>query len=272
MNEIFKKLCFLILKEDNMKRFVLTLAVLIFITGIVSTAEGHMLWLNASNCSPQIGEDVMIEIGFGHKYPNIETVKEENIERIFVRGPEGRELPVERVSPAKYRFSPKAEGQYEVIAKLKQGFVSTTPDGRKLGNKKTLNGVVSCFHFTMNAKTLISVGSKGKGASHRSDLPLEIIPTGNMNKLKIGDQLLLKVMYQGKPLKGAKFNATDEKTALQQEGKWVQESESDADGMVRVKLISKGLWLFTASHELPYTDQSECDKSSYRTTLTFGLK
>jgi uncharacterized GH25 family protein len=79
-------------------------------------------------------------------------------------------------------------------------------------------------------------------------------------------------MYQGKPLKGAKFNATDEKTSLQQEGKWVQESESDTDGMVRVKLISKGPWLFTASHELPYTDQSECDKSSYRTTLTFGLE
>jgi uncharacterized GH25 family protein len=124
----------------------------------------------------------------------------------------------------------------------------------------------------MNAKALINVGSKGKGSSQPGDLPLEIIPTGNMNKLKVGDELLLKVMYQGKPLKGAKFNATDEKTSLQQEGKWVQESESDADGMVRVKLISKGPWLFTASHELPYTDQSECDKSSYRTTLTFGLE
>ena len=45
-----------------------------------------------------------------------------------------------------------------------------------------------------------------------------------MKKLKTGDELLLKVMYQGKPLKGAKFTATDEKTALKDEGKWLQES------------------------------------------------
>lgn len=255
-----------------MKRVVLMLAMLIFITGIVSMAEGHMLWLNASNYSPKIGESVSIEIGFGHKYPQIETVKEENIERIFVRDPNGHETPLERVTPAKYRFFPRAEGRHEVIAQLKQGFVSTTPDGRKLGNKKTLNSVVSCLHFTMNAKALINVGSKGKGSSHQSDLLFEIIPAGNINKLKVGDELLLKVMYQGRPLKGAKFNATDEKTALQQEGKWVTESESDAEGMVRVKLISKGSWLFTATHEIPYTDSSECDKSSYRTTLTVGLK
>jgi uncharacterized GH25 family protein len=260
------------MKEDNMKKATLMLAILVFITGIVSTAQAHLLWLNASDYSPQIGEKVTIEIGFGHKYPNIETVKEENIERVFIRDPKGQEFPIEKVSPAKYTFSPKAEGQYEVIVKLKQGFVSNTPDGRKLGNKKTLDSVVSCLQFNMNAKALINAGSKGKGSAHQGDLPLEIIPTGNMNKLKIGDQLLLKVMYQGKPLKGAKFSATDEKTALQQDGKWVQESESDADGMVRVKLISKGPWLFTAAHEIPYTDSTECDKSMYRTTLTIGVK
>ncbi|MGB9590919.1 MAG: DUF4198 domain-containing protein [Candidatus Kryptoniota bacterium] len=255
-----------------MKKSVLMIALMIFITGIVSTAQGHMLWLNASDYSPKIGEKVTIEIGFGHKYPNIETVKEENIERIFIRDPEGQEFPIEKVAPAKYTFSPKAEGQYEVIVKLKQGFVSNTPDGRKLGNKKTLKDVASCLQFNMNAKALINAGSKGKGSNQQSDLPLEIIPTGNINKLKIGDQLLLKVMYQGKPLKGAKISATDEKSALQQEGKWVQESESDAEGMVRVKLISKGPWLFTAAHEIPYADSSECDKSLYRTTLTIRLK
>jgi len=255
-----------------MKKTWIILLAAISLISMVSVAQGHMFWLDASNYSPKIGEDVTIEIGFGHKYPHHEMVKEENIDRIFVRDPEGRELALEKVAPAKYRFSPKAEGQYEVIAKLKQGFVSNTPDGRKLGNKKTLTGVISCQHFTMNAKALIKAGSKGKGSSHQSSLPLEIIPPDNINKLKVGDELLLKIMYQGKPLKRAKFNATDEKTALRQEGKWVQESESDADGMVRVKLISKGPWLFTASHELPYTDQSECDKSSYRTTLTFGLE
>jgi uncharacterized GH25 family protein len=254
-----------------MKRIVLLSAVLIFVTGIVSTAEGHMLWLSADKYSPKIGESVTIEIGFGHKYPHIETVKEENMERIFALGPDGREIPLKKTAPAKYTFTPQDKGQYEVIVSLKQGFVSTTPDGRKRGNKKTLNNVVSCLHFTMNAKALINAGSSSRIASHHSSLPIEIVPVGNTRRLKIGDELLLKVIYNGKPLKGAKFNATDERTALKQEGKWIQESDSDDKGIVRVKLISKGPWLFTASREIPYAVSSECDKSIYRTTLTIGL-
>ncbi len=124
----------------------------------------------------------------------------------------------------------------------------------------------------MNAKTLIKVGSKGGSPSQQSDLPLEIILPKNINKLKVGDELLLKVIYQGKPVGGAKIKATDENTALQQEGKWVLESESDAQGMVRMKITSKGPWLINANYEVPFTDQSECDKDSYRLSLTFGLK
>ena len=278
--------------HKTMNKTWITLLVTICVIGIVSTAQGHMLWLNASNYSPRIGENVTIEIGFGHKYPQTETFKEENVERIFVRDPKGQELPIEKVSPAKYTFSPKTEGLYEVILKLKQGFVSNTTDGRKMGNKKTLTSVVSCFQFTMNAKTLIKVGSKGSSQgsgqgssqgssqassqgsspSQQSDLPLEIILPENINKLKVGDELLLKVMYQGKPLSGAKISATDKNTALQDPGKWVQESESDEKGIARIKLSSKGPWLIKASHELPFADKSECDKSTYSITLTLGLE
>ena len=142
----------------------------------------------------------------------------------------------------------------------------------ELGNKKTLNNAVSCINFTMNAKALIKVGSKGSSNSHQSSLQIEISLPENFKKFQVGDELKLKVLYQDKPLSGAKFSATDENTSQQRAGKWVQESEIDANGIVRVKLISKGRWLFTASHEIPYTDLSECDKSLYRTTLIFNVE
>jgi uncharacterized GH25 family protein len=274
-------------EEPMSKKWVILLAV-ICVTGMVSVSQGHMLWLDASNYSPKAGENVTIEIGFGHKYPHTGAFKEENVERIFIRDPKGQELPIERVAPAKYTFSPKTDGQYEVIVKLKQGFVSNTTDGRKMGNKKTLPNAVSCFQFTMNAETLIKVGSKGSSQgsvqggsqastqgsspSQQSDLPLEIVLPESINKLKAGDELLLKVMYQGKPLGGAKISATDKDAALKDPGKWVQESESDEKGIARIKLSSKGPWLIKASHELPYTDKSECDKSTYTITLTLGIE
>ncbi|MEW6378575.1 MAG: DUF4198 domain-containing protein [bacterium] len=260
------------MKKTIVKKTGMILLAVICMVGMVSAAQGHMLWLNASNYTPKAGENVTIDIGFGHKYPHTEAVKEENIERIFIRDPKGQELPIEKAAPAKYAFSPKTEGLYEVVIKMKQGFVSNTPDGRKMGNKKSLPNAVSCFQFTMNAKVLINVGAKASSPSPVSDLPLEMVLPENIGRLKVGDELALKVVYQGKPLAGAKVSATDKNTAQQQEGKWVQESESDDQGMVRMKLTSQGPWLITATHEIPFPDQSECDKSTYRITLTLGLE
>ena len=256
-----------------MKKTWIILLMTLAIIGLVSvSAQGHMLWLSASNYSPRVGEKITIDIGFGHKYPHTEEVSEESIEKIFIRDPKGQELPIEKVASAKYAFSPNTEGLYEVIIKMKSGFVSDTPTSRKMGSKKTLPDAISCFQFTMNAKALINVGAKVSAPSKSGDLPLEIALPENFGKLKVGDELLLKVIYQGKPLSGAKVSATDKETALQHEGKWVQEVKSDAQGMVRIKLSSKGPWLITATHEVPFADKTECDKSTYRITLTLGLE
>ena len=255
-----------------MKKTWMILLTIFFIICIGSIAQAHMLWLNVSNSFPKSGETITIEIGWGHKFPVHEMVNEQNIESIFVRDLTGLKLPVEKIGPAKYNFTPKSDGEYEVIAELKQGFVSNTPDGRKPGNKKTLNNAVSCIHFMMNAKALIKVGLKDSFTPHKSGLPIEIFLPENFKRFKVGDELVLKVLCQGTPLSGVKFSATDENTAQQQQGKWVQESKSDANGIVRIKLVSKGHWLFTVSHEMPYKDLSECDKSLYRTTLTFHVE
>lgn len=260
-----------------MKKLIIFFTIITFIglgsiIGIVPIAQGHMLWLDADNYFPRIGENVTIAIGFGHKYPHIEPIREESIEAIFIRDPKGLESPIERISSGKYRFSAKVEGRYEIVVKFSPVFVSNTTEGRKRGNKTTLVHVVSCSHYTMHAKALINVGSKGGNPSQQSDLPLEFLLPENINRLKVGDDLVLKVMYQGKPGGGAKIVATDEKTALEQEGKWVMESETDAKGIVRIKMISKGPWLINASYEVPFTDKSECDTSTYRMTLTLGLE
>jgi len=255
-----------------MKKAGIILFITILMAGTVSMAHGHMLWINADNQSPNIGENVTIEIGFGHTYPHIETVKEDNIERVYALDPEGRELPLEKVSPAKFRFIPQSEGQYEIIAKLKKGFVSVTPDGRKLGNKKTLNNVVSCLQFNMSAKTMIRVGSKGKRSSHPGEVPLEIVLIDDIGSLKTGKELSLRVYFNGKPIKGVNLQAVDADTAQQKEDTWAQEATSDANGTVRIKPAAKGQWLFAAGYETPYQDLEECDKHMYRATLTLSVR
>ena len=255
----------------NSKIWIILFVTLSIIT-IGAIAQGHMLWLDADNYCPKVGENVTIDIGFGHKYPHIEPIREGSIEEIFVRAPKGMKTAIERVSSGKYKFSANAEGRHEVIIKFRSVFVSNTTEGRKRGNRKTLANVVSCSHYTMHAKAVINVSSKSNNFSQPNDLPLEFIIPENMNQLKVGDNLVLKVMYQGEPVEGAKILAVDEKTALEHEGKWVKESETDEKGIVRLKMTSSGPWLVNASYVQPFGDKSECDTSTNRMTLTFSLK
>ena len=259
------------MNKKHMKSLIIFfLALAVFGTG--SIAQGHMLWLDADNFCPSIGENVTIAIGFGHKYPHLEPIREKSIEAIFIRDPKGKESPIEKISSGKYRFSANLEGRHEIVVKFNPISVSNTTEGRKVGNRKTLTNVVSCSHYTMHAKAVINVGAKDGTPSRQSDLPLEILLPENMNKLKVGDDLALTVLYQGKPVSGAKILATDEKTALEHEGKWVMESETDTKGVVSIKMTSPGPWLINASYAVPFTDKSECDTSTYRMTLTLGLE
>lgn len=246
--------------------------IFLLISGSVSLAQAHMVWLNASNHFPKTGETVTITIGWGHRYPGDEKIKESSIDTIFVCGPEGAQLPLNKDSAASYAFTPKTAGTYIVIVKLKRIFFSTTTDGRKMGNKKNLENVVSCVHYGMQAETFITAGSAVKCASIKEHLSLALVPQDNLQSVKVGGMLNIRLDFQGKPLKGVTFKAVDESTAQQEEDKWVHESASDSLGVVVVTLVSKGPWLFLATHEAPYTDASLCDKESYRTTATFMLK
>jgi uncharacterized GH25 family protein len=259
-------------REGRMKKELISLFSALIFVGITSAAQGHMLWLNLDNEAPQIGKNTTVEIGFGHKYPSTEGVKEENIEKVFALDPKGRELPLERIAPGKFGFVPKSGGEYGIIAKMKKGFLCTTPDGRKLGSKKEIKDAVSCMQFAMNAKTMVRVGSKVKRSSHPSDLPLEIIPLEDIGKLKVGKELSLKLLFNGKPVQGVKLKAVDADSAKQKEDAWTQETVSDEKGIARIKLASRGQWLFAANHETPYPDPQECDKCSYRATLTLIVK
>ena len=156
-----------------MRRFIL---LLIFFTLMTISAQAHMLWLNVSNYYPDVGDIVWVEIGWGHKYPRDEVIGEGWLEQVYAINPKGEKVFLEKIFPSFYRFVPKLRGAYLIVAKLKPGFVSITTEGHKLGNKKQLKNVVSCFKYIMNAKALIEVGGKSNGFSCITGEPLEIIP------------------------------------------------------------------------------------------------
>jgi uncharacterized GH25 family protein len=272
--------------EKNMTKRAFVVALCFMLTAIPYAAYAHMLWLNASNYAPKAGEPVSIEVGFGHQYPRDEVVKEGRLERVYAVDSSGKELAVEPLSVSDYKFMPPSEGAFEIIAVMKPGFVTKTTDGRKMVSKKECDNAVDCFAYRMVATALISVGSPGAGFAGAGKTALEVIALKNPVGLKVGDEIPVKVTFEGKPVKGVKVQAANsEKTpeatheaAHGQAGQthamhqhWAQEVETNGDGVSVIKVTAGGPWMFTVNHEVPYEDQSECDRYSYRTSLTVGF-
>ena len=254
-----------------MKRLIFIITIGVMLTGIASFAQAHILWLNANNYAPKAEETIWLEIGFGHTYPRDELMKKGRLERVYAVGPDGRETVVEKIFPAFYKFTPKAEGTYMIVAVLKPGFVSKTTDGRKLGNKKNLKDVVSCFAFRMTALAAITVGAKNDFPCPKTDKILEIRTLKNPADLQRGDILPLRISFQGKPLAKTMLKAFCRDCATDKKHSWAQESESNSQGIVNIKLTSRGPWMFTTTHEVPYPHKDECDNYLYRTSLNIGF-
>jgi uncharacterized GH25 family protein len=254
-----------------MKKMMMFMASVIIATFAASHVSAHMLWLNANKYAPKTGETVYIEIGFGHQYPREELVKPGRMEAVYAIAPDGEKIDLEKVFPSFYKFTPKSKGTYLIMGAFKSGFVSKTTDGRIMGNKKTLENVVSCFAFRMTASALINCGGSGGDTEIQSDEDLQIVAMKNPEDLKPGDSLPVKVLFKNEPLADAEIKATCQLCETGKDSHWVHETKSDSKGMANIRLSTGGPWVFFVSHKIPYSDPEICDDQSYRTSLTLGL-
>jgi nickel transport protein len=234
-------------------------------------AQAHIFWLLADQAVPEVGKAVQVEIGFGHKFPKDEEIKAERLQFIKVFGPDGKEINLKKVSTTQYEFVPPAVGSYVVSAQMVPGFVTRTPQGMKMQSKKGIPDANLCFRFDFATKTLVNSGNNPKGFDQSVKSSLEVIPLQNPASLKAGEELPVRVFFQGKPLADAGIKATNDSWNDPKEP-FALKAKTDAKGEYRLKLDKPGRWLVIASHKTPYHDQSECDDNMYQGSLTFEVK
>jgi uncharacterized GH25 family protein len=235
------------------------------------TSQAHMFWLLTDKDAPKVNEPVQVEIGFGHKFPQVEQLKEERLDTVKVLGADGRELPLKKISTTRYEFVPPAAGVYLISAQLVPGFVTRTPQGMKMQNKKGIADANFCFHFDMAAKTFVNVGGQKRGFGQSARSTLEIVPLKDPRTLKAGASLPVQVKFQGKALAGAEVKFTHDHWPDPQKP-FVIVGKTDAQGKIQVKLDKPGRWLLMAGHKTPYAPQEECDENFYAASLTFTVR
>lgn len=253
-----------------MKKTIIT-AIALLVLALPVSSPAHLFWLLPEPAVSQSGQPVQVEIGFGHKFPRDEELKAERLQFFKVLGPDGKEVPMKELSAVRFEFTPVQAGTYLVVAAIKPGFVSRTPEGMKMANKKEAPNATNCFRFDFAAKTLVNVGPGPTGFDRLAQTSLEIVPLKSPASLKVGEELPVQVLFQGKPLPEVEVKATHDQWQDPKE-MFAIKGKTDAQGKYALKIDQPGQWLLVVNHKTPYPDPAEADDNFYLGSLTFRAK
>ena len=103
-------------------------------------------------------------------------------------------------------------------------------------------------------------------------LKVEIIPMQNPAKLRTGDFLDLKVLFDGKPAKY--FNVYATYSGFSTDDDFAYATGTNAKGMTRIRLLHHGPWLVKADIKMPAPAElkDKCMQVHYTATLTFEVE
>lgn len=268
------------MKTEKEKRRWLQGCILIISLLIFGTqASAHNLWLGLDHYDQRKGDTAKVFLYMGHSLPFSDLGRPEKMKDFFYIGPTGKkkDFELKKYDPESFfnevgvDLNMRKEGTYLAVAAMEPVFVSMTPEGRKRKSKKELPDAISCRHVEFFAKAIFYAGKPG-GSAYKTVLEntLEMIPQKDPCLLKSGDYLPVKVMFKGKPLAGEVVYATYVGFSTREEYPFT--ARTDADGIVKIRIIHPGIWWVKIPLKKIREDKSECDVDQYATILTFEVK
>ncbi|CAN5308651.1 hypothetical protein BH11PSE2_BH11PSE2_08840 [soil metagenome] len=124
--------------------------------------------------------------------------------------------------------------------------------------------------YSRRAKALVQVGPIDiKAQSHVTKavgLSLEILPEKSPYALAPGEDLPVRILFEGKPLAGALVKLTN----LDFDARPIATHISDADGRTRFTVPRSGSWLLNVIWTKPITGNPDADFETTFSSLTFG--
>lgn len=276
------------MRGRNKIKVVVAITSVLIASGVV---VAHDLWLVPARFSIAPGATVAVAMNTGDTFPLSEgAVKGERIERAALVTADGS-MPLttfrtEGKSTVADVTAPRKAGGAIVEVVLKP--VATKQPRASFDEfvkHEGLDAVAAMLAraperraeerrtYAKYAKTLLRIGSgQGVETLYRKSLGhrLEIIAEADPYSLKPGESLPVRLLFDGKPLSGARVvvGSTATATATQSNMPGVR---TDAEGRARVNLDkSGGAHYIHALHMIPAANMSDVEWESFWATLTFG--
>lgn len=253
---------------------------LLLVLACVTTASAHDTWLLPAKARVQPGEVVAFELTSAGEFPRPESAvrAERLVARSFrVAGATNALEP--RLAAKVLRLSAKAGG-----AGIATAWIETRPRTLELKPSQVLHyleeiGALDTAgaewkksgqaawreSYVKIAKAYVRVGEPvgDRSWAEPLGLTLEIVPEKDPTDLRPGDELCVRILFDGRSLPGLSVGAV---AAF---GSPVLK-KTDAEGRVSFVLDRPGAWLVRATHLRPAGGQGR-DWSSHFTTLTFDV-
>ncbi len=248
----------------------------------VGWLAAHDFWIEPAKFLVRPGETVAIRLLVGDHFQGEAFGRYASlIERFVVSGPDGEAETVgwEGSDPAGLARLDKP-GLYAIGYRSKRSF--TRLDAQAFENYIAGEGLqrISAERarlgesdrpvreaFSRCAKALVQVGQPAPEDEFPTlGLTLELTARRNPYRLKVGEDLPVRLVYQGKPLEDALVAALN-----QSEVGALQARRTNQDGEVSFQIDRPGLWMIKTVHMVRPPEDVDADWESLWASLTFDL-
>jgi uncharacterized GH25 family protein len=245
--------------------------------------HAHDMWIEPATFAPDAGQVVGVRLKVGQDLMGDPLPRDPRlINEFVVHDAAGRQPLVGRdgSDPAGF-FRIAAQGLLIIGYRSNPSAIEQTADKfnqylkeegldaiAALRARKNLTGAKARELFSRCAKSLVVSGSPSPAQGDRAlGFTLELVTEQNPYALNAGQELPVRLLYEGRPLAGAlvvamnRLHPSEKLTA-----------RSDEAGRVRFRLQKSGMWLIKAVHMVEAPAGADADWVSYWASITFELK
>jgi uncharacterized GH25 family protein len=245
----------------------------------VGGAFAHELIVKPSKTEVAKGETLLVELQSTHQFIVKEEV--ENIALIeagvFRNGKLEKAELKENEPELRIDYTVKIEddGAVLVLANKSGEVWSTTNEGSRAGSRKELEAKnLKVLRAAKTDKFAKAILNAAKGDTHFATVTgqeLEIIPVTNPVDAKVGEYFQVKILYKGQPASVPVW-ATYDGFAPELQNTYAYYTESNAEGIAKIKLTAPGFWIVRAAKDGEPGVEGEYDVRNIRSILSFAVK
>ncbi|SMC39061.1 Uncharacterized conserved protein, contains GH25 family domain [Desulfocicer vacuolatum DSM 3385] len=250
-----------------------------------SNTSAHSLYIQSSRYDVKEGKSFPLFFCYGHHIPVSDGLRAKKIKSIQIHTPTGevRDISVrDETSLHSYLVEYENKGTYALTAQTTPGYYTIYVDkkGRehhvikpqsKIKDKaKEIKLSLYSRQFT---KSYVTCEASSTPFPANVGLPLELVPEKDLNNLKVGEDLVLQVYFNGKPFTGSgTWDATYNGFSSLAEDHYYPGKEINGD-TIKMFVSNPGRWFvrYFIKVNAPPEEKEKCSQLKYTATLVFEI-